>query len=297
MNRSSWLWPLLILLGAVLLFVWGVGALPPAAADLIGRGWPIALVLLGLSTLLGRRVRYANLIVIGVCVALLAGVIVTAYGRQSARFRDDYKQHFEQALPADVKSIRINVTTLLTQLTIDPADARTIVADFAGSQESRVTSNYTIDQGIATFSVIETRPSNIPLLEAMGHGKLTLKLPVGLPIDQLTIKGGEGDLALDITGTSVRNLDARITGGDINLTLPPLTPQEALGGSVRTGSGNLIVNVPPGLTLKLTVESGKAGFDPANYLLLSGGVLQSAGTRDFQVVLTVSASGNVSLKP
>lgn len=297
MSRSVWLWPLLIVIGAIVLLVQAVGALPPAAADLISRAWPIVLILLGLSTLLGRRVRYANLIVLGVCGALLAGVIVTAYGRQSSKFRDDYKEHFEQALPADAKSIRIEVTTLLTQMSIEPADGRTVSADFAGSPESHVTSNYTVDRGIATFTLNETRNSAIPLLESMGHGRLTLRLPVGIPIDQLTIKGGEGDLALDVTGTTLRNLDTRITGGDVTLTLPALSPQEALGGSVRTGSGNLTINVPQGLTVKFTVENGKSSYDSANYLLVSGGILQSAGTRDFQIVLTVSASGNVMIKP
>ncbi len=297
MSRSNWLWPLLVIASAILLFAYSFGVLPVAVADLIGRSWPIALILLGLSALLGRRIRYANLVIIGVSVALLAGLIVTAYGKQSSKLRADYHESFSQALPAEVKSIRINVTMLLAQMSIEPAEGRTVSADFAGSTESRVTSTYNVDQSAGVFTISEARTSSIPMLESIGHGKLTLRLPTGIAIDELTIKGGEGDLTLDGSGTALRNLNVQIAGGDISLSLPALAPQDALGGSVRTGSGNLTVNVPQGLTVKLTVESGKANFDPANYLLLSGGVLQTSGTRDFQVVLSAGASGSVTIKP
>lgn len=297
MSRSNWLWPLLVIGSALLLLAYSFGILPAAATDLIGRAWPIVLIILGLSTLIGRRFRYANLLVLGVCVVLLVGLIITAYGKQSSKLRSDYHESFSQALPAEVKSIRINVVMLLAQMSIEPTEARTISAEFSGSTESRVSSSYSADQGVGLFTISEARTSSIPMLESIGHGKLTLHLPTGIAIDELTLRGGEGDLSLDSSGTTLRNLNVQIAGGDISLILPALTPQEALGGSVRTGSGSLTVNVPQELTIKLTVESGKANFDPANYLLLSGGVLQTAGTRDFQVVLSAGASGGVTIKP
>ncbi len=296
--RTNWLWPLLIVFVAALLFLQAFGALPPAASDLAGRAWPLALIVLGLNALFGRRFRYANLAVIGVSAVLLTGVIVTAYSKQSSQFRADYHQNFSQALPDLVKSLRINATLLLTQIDVQPADGRTVSASFVGSLESRFAAIYQVDpQGVGTLTLTETRPAAIPLLQAIGHGKLTISLPAGIPLDDVTIKSGEGALTFDASGTSLRNLTIALQSGDIALTLPVLAPQDALGGSVHTSGGNLDVTLPTGLTLKMTIDNGKPVFNASNYLLLSGGVLQTAGTRDFQVALSAGASGTVTIKP
>ena len=295
--RANWLWPLLLVVIAALFFLQAFGVLPPAVSDLAGRAWPLALIILGVSVLIGSRIRYANFVVLGLSAVLMAAIIASAYNKQASQLRSDYHQSITQALAADVTSIRINATMLLAEITIEPADTRTVSADFAGSTQSIVTATYSAAQGVGTLTLSETRPGSIPLLEAIGHGKLTLRLPINIPIDELAIKSGEGALTLDATGTILRDLNVALQTGDITLMLPVLPAQSALGGSLHTSGGNLAITVPQGLTVKLTIDNGKPAFSASDYLLLSGGVLQSAGTRDFQVVLSAGASGRVALKP
>ncbi len=295
--RANWLWPLLLVVIAALFFLQAFGVLPPAVSDLAGRAWPLALIILGVSVLIGSRIRYANFVVLGLSAVLMAAIIASAYNKQASQLRSDYHQSITQALAADVTSIRINATMLLAEITIEPADTRTVSADFAGSTQSIVTATYSAAQGVGTLTLSETRPGSIPLLEAIGHGKLTLRLPINIPIDELAIKSGEGALTLDATGTILRDLNVALQTGDITLMLPVLPAQSALGGSLHTSGGNLAITVPQGLTVKLTIDNGKPAFSASDYLLLSGGVLQSAGTRDFQVVLSAGASGTVALKP
>lgn len=294
--RINWLWPVLLIGAAGLWLAQSSGALPAAVSDWISRAWPIVLIVLGLHGLIGGRVRYANFAIVGLCAVLVAGVIVVAYGRQSGQFRQDYHADFTQALTADVQHLKLNVSTLITQIEIDPGEGRTVTASFVGSAESRVTTDYQADQGTGTVTLTESRPSAIPSLSATGRGKLTLQLPVGVPVDSLTIRAGTGDLALDATGVALQKLDIVLQSGDITITLPQLAANTALGGGVKTSSGNLTFRVPTGVSVQLTLTGGHPDYDQTNYLLLTGNVLQTAGTRDFQVALTAGASGTVAIK-
>ncbi|MHB8625416.1 MAG: DUF4097 family beta strand repeat-containing protein [Aggregatilineales bacterium] len=299
-NRSglhtNWLWPVLLIGAAGLWLAQVAGIVPAAVADWISRAWPIALIVLGLHGLIGGRVRYASFVIVGLCAAIVAGVIVIAYGKQSGQFRQDYHADFTQALTVDVQHVKLNVSTLITQIEIDPGDGRMVNASFVGSAESRVTTDYHVDQGVGTVTITESRPSAIPSLTATGRGKLTLQLPVGVPIDSLTIRAGTGNLTLDATGVSLQKLDVALQSGDVTITLPQLAANAALGGGVKTASGNLTFRVPTGLTVQLTLTGGHPDFDANNYLLLTGGILQTAGTKDFQVALTAGASGTVAVK-
>lgn len=294
--RINWLWPALLIGVSVLWFVQSAGLLPSAIADWVSRAWPVALIVLGLHSLIGGRIRYASFAIIGVCAALVAGVIVLAYGKQSGQFRQDYHADFTQALATDVHGVKLSISTLITEIEIDPVDGRTVSAAFDGSAESRLMNDYLVDQGVGTVTLSETRPSAIPSLTATGRGKLTLQVPVGVPVESLAIRAQTGNLTLDATGISLQKIDISLQNGDITIALPQLAANAALGGGVHTGSGNLTFRVPTGLTVQLTLTGGRPDYDASSYLLLAGNVLQTAGTKDFQVALTAGASGTVAVK-
>jgi hypothetical protein len=298
MSRSNWLWPLLLIACAALLAAWTAGALPPTVIDLVGRSWPIVLVLVGLNALIGRRVRFSNFIVLGACIALTAGIIVVAYGRQAGKPRSDYRAAINQAIAPEVSSVRISVTTLLAPIEISIVEGRNVGGEFVGSVESLLTSNFAAAEGVGTLTITETRTSSIPKLDAIGRGKLTLTVPAGVTIDELAIRGGEGDLRINATSANLKNLNIRLQKGNIAVELPALPAQAALGGTLKTDSGDMSITIPAGLTVRFAIESGRPAFDQSNYLLLSTGELRSAtGGRDFQAVLTLGASGTITVTP
>jgi len=298
--RITWLWPLLLTSAALLWIAQTVGVLPLSLGDLIARGWPVVLIAFGLHGLIGgARIKFVNLLIVGICAAVTGGLIVTAYARQNGQFRQDYQATFAQKLDADAQSVTIDLTTLATQIDAAPTDAadgRAIEAKFVGSPASLFSGSYAVKQGVGAAVLRETHPDALPSLTQAGRGKLTLKLPVGVPINTLKIRGGTGDLALDLSGVTVKTLDVSLQGGDLTLTIPTLAATAGIGGSVHTAGGNLIVHVPNGVTARLTLDSGRPDYDAANYLLVNGNTLQTNGTRDFQVALTAGASGTVTLK-
>ena len=298
--RVTWLWPLLLTSAALLWIAQTAGVLPTAVGDLAARAWPIALVVLGLHGLIGgTRIKFINVLIVAACVVVTGGLIMTAYARQNAQFRQDYQANFAQKLDLDAQSVTLDLTTLATQIdaaATDAADGRAIEAQFVGGAASVFSGTYAVKQGVGVTVLREIHPDSIPSLAQSGRGKLSLKLPVGVPIDTLKIRGGTGDLALDLSGVTVKTLDVSLQSGDFTLTIPGLARNAGLGGNIHTSSGNLTVHVPNGVTIRLTLDSGRADYDSANYLLVNGGTLQTSGTRDFQVALTAGASGTVAIK-
>lgn len=299
-SRINWLWPLLLIAAALLWIAQGTGILPMAIADWIARGWPVVLIVIGLHGLLGgARLRFVNVLIVAGAVLLLGGIIVTAYNRQSDQLRQDYKASFAQKIGSDANSVLLDVTTLATQLDIsatDAADGRAVEAQFVGSPASVFTGSYQVSNGVGVTTLRENHPETLPALTAAGRGKLTVRLPVGLPIDTLKIRGSAGNLALDLSGVIVRTLDIQVQSGDVLLTVPAMAANFGLGGGVHTNSGNLTIHVPNGVTIQLTLDSGKPDFDAANYLLANGNHVQTSGTRDFQIALAAGASGTIALR-
>ncbi len=297
MSRSNWLWPLLLVAGAMLLIAYVAGALPPTVIDLIGRGWPILLVLFGLNALIGRRVRFANFLVLGVCILLTVGIIAVAYGKQAGKPRTDYRAPILQAVAPEINSIKINVTTLLAPIEISVVEGKNVGGEFVGSVESLLVNNFTVADGVGTLTITETRISSIPKLDAIGRGKLTLTIPSGVTIDELAIRGGEGDLKITATTANLKNLNVRLQQGNISVDLPALPATAALGGTLITDSGDMNLNVPANLTVSFAIQSGNPVYDRANYSLSVERFLRPIGVRDFQAVLTLGASGTITVKP
>jgi hypothetical protein len=303
MSRSNWLFPLWVVIGALLLLANAYGVIPPTILDLIGRASPILLILFGLNMLIGRRIRFANFAILGLCTILTTGVIVAAYGKQSAVFREDYQVSVSQPVNPATRGIKLNITTLLavTEIKVNPeAAARTITGAFTGSRESKVSTAYTLEGDTGLLTIAETRASTIPNLTSIGRGKLTVNIPQGVAIDELIIRAGEGNLTINLAtlnNATIRTLTVQLESGKIQIDLPPLSPQTALAGTIRTANGDIQLTAATGTTLKFTIERGTPQYDPSGYLLLSGGVIQTAGVRDFQAVLGVSATGNITIRP
>src|SRR5262249_15824024 len=153
--------------------------------DLAQRSWPVALIALGLFLLLSRRVRFGNMIALIVCGVLVGGLIVVAYNQQSTRLSSAYQILDNEPKPhlgPDVKSVNISSTSLTTQIEIDPADpaVHVLTVHFQGSQESRAALNYSQDGEVGNYIYSETPANAIPMLEAVGKGKLTIQLPAGV---------------------------------------------------------------------------------------------------------------------
>jgi hypothetical protein len=295
-SRVSIVWPLLILAAGALWMLQALGALPNVASDLIGRGWPILLVLLGLMLLLGRRARYGNLIAVVVCVLLAGGVAVAAYNQQSSKLRTENTKSLNQPIESGIQSVKLLINTLSTEIEVTPGSAASVVGEFAGSQESVVTSDYQVDGTVGTFTFNEAQGSAIPALESVGRGKLTLRLPKGVTIERIELTGREGRVDFDATGTTIKTLSVTMSGGDLNVRLPD---SPGLIADLKTGSGDAVIAVPKSIAANVALRGGGSGspeYNQADYTLSIERVLVSKRAADPQMQISVEASGKITVQ-
>jgi hypothetical protein len=295
-SRASVIWPLLILAAGALWMLQTLGALPNVASDLIGRGWPILLVLLGLMLLLGRRARYGNLIAVVVCVVLVGGVATAAYNQQSSKLRMENTKSLNQPIESGIQRVKLMINTLNTEIEVTPGSAASIVGEFAGSKESVVTSDYQMDGPVGTFTFNEAPGSAIPALESVGRGKLTLRLPKGVTIDQITLTGREGHVDFDASGTTIKTLSLTMNGGDLNVKLPD---KPGLIADIKTGRGDAVIAVPKTIAANVALRGGGSAnpeYNQADYTLSIERVLVSKRAADPQMQISVEAPGKITVQ-
>lgn len=283
-RRTNLLWGVVFLAIAILVLLAGFNVLPPGAVDLMGRAWPILLVLAGLSILLRDRVPLGGLIALVVCVALVAVVTVTAFSTRSSQPREDYQQLIAEPMGDNINLLRVQINTLATDVEVVRAlDERNITGQFTGSTESQLAVSYNeLPDNTATLTVTETRPNPFPNLEAMGRGRLTLELPPNIPLD-VTFEGDDGIVSLSMSNLAVERLNMNLAKGDALVTLPDYDPQgsadDATLGALVVGDGNITVFVPPTVGARFQLNRGASGLQPVydavlyNYLV--GDILEA----------------------
>ncbi len=269
-NRNFF-WPaLLIGLGALLLAL-ALEAFPPTVADLIRRSWPALLVLIGLTVLLDQIAplrRFAPLIALVLVAGGIAVLLNMAYANRAATLRTENVVSFAQPLDASVERLHVIVRGLETSVEISPtiSDQQAILsAEFQGSVESVVEPQLEVGaDGVATFTIIETRPDAIPALETMGRGQMRLELPLGLPIT-LDFTNDNGTVSLNLLGLQIARLDVIMNAGDLLLSLPT-TPLERRA-EVFLARGDVTVFVPDSIGLQVTTNGKTPQFAEGAYLV------------------------------
>ena len=280
-TRIDLFWPVLIIVVAVFWLLRAAGSLPLAIIDLSDRALPIVLVALGLALVVGRRIPYAYLVVTGLCVILVGGVVVAAYNQQGSKLSSAYQRLLNEppaGLPMTVKSIKISITTLATELEVQPAQTgqRTLSGTFEGSQESRVALDFTQSQDGASgaYTLVETRAGGIPLLSSVGKAKLILQLPAGVAISELDLNGGEGDVIFDASTSLLTTLNLTMGSGGINVKVPD---KPGFIGTITTGQGDITLEIPASADAQIDLLGGGAAnpdFNSAVYLITRDNVLK-----------------------
>ncbi len=294
-RRLSVMWPILILLAAAIWALQSLGTLPPFAADLIARAWPVVFIATGLMLLIGRRVRFGNLIAVVVSVVLVGGVTAAAYSQQATKIVADQHKPFEQALDSSITSVKSNVTSLLTEIEVKPGDSTksAISGEFVGSRDSQISGDYQTDGTTGTFTLVEAQSGGIPTLGELGRGKLTLFLPTESNISQLAVNiAGHGDIQFDAAGTTLTDLS--ITGGTGQITLGTL-PTSLTNVVLTAGTGPLDIDASAtslkNLTAVLTAGNLSVKLPTTSGLI---GTLKTGGDVTITVPTTIAANVKLS---
>src|SRR5262245_45299658 len=142
-RRTNLLWGLIFLAVSVLVLLSALGILPAGIADLVGRAWPVLLVLGGLSILLRDRIPLGGVIALVVGVALVAGVTLAAFSNRATQERVDHQQPIAQTIGDNINLLRVRVETLTTDVElVRSLNNGQVGGQFLGSTESDVKVDY-----------------------------------------------------------------------------------------------------------------------------------------------------------
>jgi hypothetical protein len=279
------------LLGFVLLAIAGLvmaqalGALPAGLTDLIVRGWPALLVMVGLALLLRDRLPFGGLIALLASVLLAAGIGYAAFNERAQQQRSDNRQPIEQTLPAEITLLRLRVQALSTDVELlRSLDADPIVrGEFVGSSDNTIDIAYELlpDDSV-TLTLSESRAGGFPFLETVGRGALQLELPPDVPID-VEFVSSQGSIILNLSGTALERLNVLARDGDVIVTLPEYQPRftqdvSALG-TIEAQNGDLTIRVPEAVAGRFELNRGGSGivpqFNAEVYNYLQGDVLEA----------------------
>jgi hypothetical protein len=301
-RQTNLLWGLVLAAVSLILVLHALEAIPENVYDIMARGWPILLVLAGLSIFLRDRVPFGSALALIVSLVLVGGVTALAFSSRAKEERTDYQA--EIALP-DGKPIVVSEGISLLEVSVETLAAdgevlraletdRHIAGLFVGSTESRIQTEYTEDapNARALLRVIEDQPNEFPSLEAIGRGKIRLELPPGLPLDVAFVVDN-GQMIFNMSELALERLNITVKHGDALVTLPayaPLAPN-ALDqpGQLIVRDGDITVFVPAEVAVRFELNRGSSGiqpqFDAAVYNYLVGDVLEDKNYENASIKL------------
>lgn len=301
--RSNFVWPVLIVGIGVMMLLISADVIPEAYGDLLIRAWPVLLMMFGLNVLWAGRIRFANWVIFALSIGLVVVIANLAYAERRNEYRTDYRESWQDLLPAEVSQLVVNIETKETLVTLSQAPlSGQVVVQFEGSTESDVDIHMTMNGAEATLNINEKRSGILPKLSEVGRGRLDVFLPADVFIQELNYMGDDGSVTFDLSPLLVRRLNIQVKRGNMKICLPQ-TDVLVVGDQIRVDNGDLRMIVPTGSALNLNLGEALRDtiFEPPasanDYNPLITGYLEKTGIENnqFNIVLDVIVEGTFIL--
>lgn len=287
-QRRNLLFGVIPVVVAGFLLLQAVDYIPSGINDLITRAWPVLLVLLGLSWLLRDRGAIGSLLAVILSAVLVGGVTFAAYSSRATQPRTDQQQPVAQDISGRITLLAVNVEVRDTDIEIISRDDNRITGEFVGSTSSEIGVEYVEQEdGTAEFRLVEHKPEQFPLLEAVGRGTLRLELPADLAT-AVAIAADNSSATLNLSDLALERLNLAVQSGDVLVTLPDYSPRSPSAaeqpGTLASNNGDITIFVPPTVSARLELNRGgndtRPQFD-ASYILIDDGADGTLEKRNF----------------
>lgn len=288
-KRTNLLLGVILAAAAVIVLLRSLEVLPLGPADIAARAWPALLIFVGLASLLAQRMAFGRLLALIISAGLVVGVAFAAYSSQSGELKTDQRINLEELVPdmdlSGVTLLEIGLETLATDVELLSSDSPEprITGEFVGSLASSISATFTVQpDGRASFILREEREEQLPPLDAVGRGRLSLQIPANIAL-AFAFRGDDGDILFNMSDLSLERLTIDLARGDVVVTLPeyaPLSPNAAeQPGVITAGSGDVTLFIPQTVAARLELNRQGSGiapqFDDNVYRYLQGDVLEA----------------------
>jgi hypothetical protein len=279
---------ILIGLGVVFLLN-NLGLLEWTVWETLLRLWPVLIIGIGLDLLIGRRSIWGSLLVVVLVLGLAAGAVAL----YEIRPRGAGVESEVIGIPLEgAREGVVDVDLSVGRLEVQDAEASDLLVEGELSVQSGEdlrsqarSEGETIYYSLSS-DLQEWRGIGIPG-SWIGDRVWTLGFNPEIPL-RLTIDAGVGEVVLDLSGLTVRELDLSGGVGRLVVTLPEGSDAEI---RMELGVGENVLRVPEGVGVRVRAEGGLAPVTAPSSYRRGDGVYTSPnyGTAESQVEVEISA--------
>ncbi|MEE9203365.1 MAG: DUF5668 domain-containing protein [Dehalococcoidia bacterium] len=242
---------ILVFLGVVFLLQ-TLGVVPWEVWGTLWRFWPVALILVGINILWGRRSPWLVLAVSGV---VLLGVIGAAVWIQESPPPLEATTSYSQPLQG-VERAEVEIDFGAGELVIAslPTTSPNLVE---GEGRPEVEQDFQLRDGTGVLHLSAPgRRVQWPFRE--GGFRLEAALNPNIPLE-LTLKAGASNARVDLTDLKVTRLRIDMGASRLNLHLP--AGAGATEAVVKVGAADVTITIPQGVAARIAASTGLTSFN------------------------------------
>lgn len=272
---------MLIFIGGVFLLQ-NTGYLPPNAWQSLWRLWPVILVLAGVELLLGHRVAWPVLAVVGVLVLVVGALAISpgimpsvGAGAVTRSIPTSLGGATQTAVTVHFGAGELNIGPL-----VQPGPDQLAVMTYEGPAELAAEPRYSptpggigrLDYQINTGS----GPAYIPFLGRSDTLHMDVNLSPNVPIVSLIVQLGASNAHLDLSNLKVSSMDVSLGAASAWIRLPQSAGSTT--AHISGGAATISVEVPQGVGAQIHHTGGleTVDIDQTRFPLVGEGLYRSA---------------------
>ncbi|MBN1261661.1 MAG: hypothetical protein JXB35_13380 [Anaerolineae bacterium] len=306
----SLFWPVVLIVGGILILLGNLGYLPEPSWNLLWRLWPVLLIAMGIDVLVGRR-STAGAILSGILIFILIGgaVLLVFFARQipmiaeMARAPDLKWEHVEYTLD-NLEQADVSIDWSSVPGSLSALDDSTNLIE--GDIDYYGTLIFDVDMTNDSAQVRLDTLQDTPVFEVEGwatdrEGYWDVALNPSV-VFNLTLDAGSGKYTFDLSEFDLEALDLDGGSGEISLRLPEA---DSFEGYIEGGSGDITVMLPENVGLRVELDSGSGAFRTGERFVLVDGEpnddsvweTENFGSADYKITLEIDqGSGDITIR-
>lgn len=250
-------WAFIFIAAGVIWLLRNAGVITIEQISVLLRLWPLILIVVGVQLLIGgQNTTLGQLIVLG-GIVLMIGLMLIGPSLGLAADIDIRSLNVTEPLGA-AQSAQVNLAMSIGEGSVYAlSDGDQLVAAdvrYIGEAELDVRGG---SQAVVTLTNETNGSSQTVGFLGLSLGENDLYSHIGLsptiPLD-LTVSGGVGSTALDLSGLQLTRLQIHTGVGDTTITLPPTAEQLVV--EINGGVGKNVLILPDGATIRASISGG-----------------------------------------
>lgn len=242
--------------------------------EVLFRFWPVFLIAWGLDLIIGRRTTMQKIIGALVSLTIVAGMFWMV-GVQPNFTAATNTTRVTQTL-GSVKSAEVKIERPVGGIRVSGASMQDMLISGTVPAEGfeRIETDYSVTGSRGVYELRSHGEVHGPIVIGAGQNGWNLTINDTIPV-VLSVDSAVGETRLDLVSAAVKEIDARMAVGRIEVRLPE---GQAVSGAIRGAVGEIVVYVPRGARVNISTATAVTAVNfPPEYSRI-GNDITNTGT-------------------